>query len=241
MNNILQILAKSGLGDLAPILIIGAIMIFKAIGKALSEKAAEKAEDMRLAEKGEKEGPRYKPIAQEDETKLRYKPIPETNRQQRSVLRPTTSKSQDLPYAPRRTAKPAPKPKQRMQAEPIQVERPKSRKAARATEPQEVIPYAKSIPETPKRTAERPKPRQTRPAHRNIARQVSAVQARKQQARQQQKPPVQTPKQATEQPRSQQSLIDSLRNKDNLKRAILYSEILGKPIALRQYRLEQDF
>ena len=188
-------------------LIFFAVYVFSAIGKFLQQRKEKQLEE---------ESPRPKP---------RYKPL-DNGRQKPTSLTPEQRRAQRLPYAPRQSQQPkpvAPRPVQPVRLRPESVKEP-------------LTPVLQPVKPTVQRVTPRSMPTQP-----TVRKRTHAVKARTATAVKRQPQPVKArqriakPKpQPTAKPAAKQSrLAELLTDRNDLRRGIIYSEIFGKPIALR--------
>ena len=208
MNVFCNIIAEGG--GFGPILIIAAIMAFKFIGKIITERAAQKEEENKALEKG------MCPQS-ESQGERRYKPIgePAQRPQRQPVQRAAQPGTKNLPYAPRHKRKETKQSKEMLrpkQARPVRASVAVAEQHLR----EEHLPVAKPVAERPRR----PRPTQKRAA-------PTAVR----QTKRREPEPAKKPETVEKQP--QPPLTAALGNHESLKRAIVLSEILGKPVSLR--------
>lgn len=210
MSGSYNIIAEGG--GLGPILVIVAIMAFRFVGKIITERAAQKEEEEKALEKG------MRPQSQ-SQGEQRYKPIGEPTQQPRAQpaqRAAATQDAKDLPYARRHARKETKESKQ--------ILRPQQARRERAAGPviqrhlrEEHLPVAKAVAEQPRR----PRPTQKRPAKPVAVRQP-----------QRREPEPAKPVEVVEK-QPQSPLTAALGDTENLRRAIVLSEILGKPVSLR--------
>ncbi|HEG42455.1 MAG TPA: hypothetical protein ENH94_00245 [Phycisphaerales bacterium] len=200
-------------GGFGPILVIAAIMAFKFIGKIITERAAQKEEENKALEKGMRPEP-------ESQGERRYKPIGEPSQQPRRqpVQRVESPGVKDLPYAKRHTRKETKQSKEMLRPKPQQPTQAAIPVAQRHRR-DEHLPVAKPVAERPSR---RPRPTQKRPAKPVAVRQP-----------QRREPEPAKPVEVVREKPPQSTLAAALGDHESLKRAIVLSEILGKPVSLR--------
>ncbi len=210
MSGLYDIIA-AGFGELKPILVLLAIVAFRFVGKMLTERAAKKAEENKALEKG------MRPQSQSPGER-RYKPIGEPSEQPRRqpVQRVESPGVKNLPYAPRHARKETKQSKEMLRPKQLRPVRP-AVPAAETHLREEHLPVAKALAERPRR----PRPTQKRP--------VAPVTVRQPKRRQ---PEPAKPAAAVEK-QVQSPLAAALGDHESLKRAIVLSEILGKPVCLR--------
>ena len=210
MSGSYNIIAEGG--GFGPILVIFAIMAFKFIGKIITERAAQKEEEKKALEKG------MRPQSQ-SQGERRYKPIGEpTQRPQRQPAQRTAAGDvKNVPYAPRHKRKETKQSKEMLRPKQVQRERAAVPVAQRCLH-EEHLPVAKPVAERPRR---RVRPTQKRPAK------PVAVRQPKRREPEPAKPVAVVEKQP------QSPLTAALGDTENLRRAIVLSEILGKPVSLR--------
>lgn len=213
MSGSYNIIAEGG--GFGPILVIFAIMAFKFIGKIITEKAAQKEEEKKALEKG------MRPQS-ESQGERRYKPIGESTQQPRRqpVQRAAQPGTKNLPYAPHHKRKETKESKQMLRPKQVRPVRAPAA-AAQLHMRQEDLPVAKPAVERPKR----PRPTQKKPPR------PTAVRAKRQARRVPVAEPAKKPETVEVQPQS--TLAAALGDRESLKRAIVLSEILGKPVSLR--------
>jgi len=209
--------------------IIFAVYAIGGIAKAMSKKRQEQEQSGRSASSGS----RYKPLddsrSTDQRAAQRYKPIEAPQRSGPS--RPAYAQGKNLPYAPRPDKQQAPAPAARQSEREPQVARePANRPAVKYPQPAAVRPVRQQQPQ------QRDKPLPKRPAsvytvHAKPVTRPEVVKHKKVSMRK--VAPVKRLKAEPKQDREFGVSLEKLTAADNLRNAIIYSEILGKPIALR--------
>ena len=190
-------------------LILFAVYAFSAIGKFLQQRKEKQLEE----ESPQQIKPRFKPL--------------DNGQQKPASLTPEQRRAQRLPYAPRQSQQP--KPAALRQVQPVRQLSPESVKETLAPVLQPVKPTVQRM--TPRSMPIQPTVRKRTHAVKAgtataVKRQPQPVKARQRIA----KPKPHT----TAKPAAKQSrLAELLTDKNDLRRGIIYSEIFGKPIALR--------
>ena len=213
MSGSFNIIAEGG--GFGPILVIFAIMAFKFIGKIITERAAQKEEEKKALEKG------MRPQSpSQSQGERRYKPIgePVQRPQRQPVQRTAADDVKTLPHATGHKRKETKQSKEML--------RPKQQQPTRAAVPvaqrhrrEEHLPVAKAAVERPRRK----RPVQKRP--------TKPVAVRQPKRREREPEPAKPVAVVEKQPQS--PLTAALGDHESLKRAIVLSEILGKPVSLR--------
>jgi hypothetical protein len=203
---------KKGGGWIVPIIFV-VIYIVSALGKLKKGGAQEDIEFEK------------RPSLRDTEGKLRYKALDEAGARERPAgPRPVPPRTKTLPYA-----KPGVQPTTQRQPQPV-TRRPQPTVQPRpARVPSYMRPQMPPVRPGPIRPAQMP-PLQPRPKQQRVKPKAAP---RVEKPRQPQKAAAAVVKPPAEVVHKSRTLRADLRGSSNLQRAIIYSEILGKPLALR--------
>jgi hypothetical protein len=186
-----------------------AIWIIGGIGKVIAS-----------AREGRQQREKQRPASGQPENEMRYKPIPDASSQHQHRER-TMPQIVSVPKNKDRDTIPG---REKAKAEPKRTGTVAALKKA-MHDAMEEASFQQQKPQSPKPVAARPKA--ARSSKRTARQETRETPTR---TRQVSKEPVRKVQPQIE----QESLVSGLRERENLRKAIIYSEILGKPLALRQ-------
>ncbi len=212
LEMILAARRKGGGGWVQLLIPIVFVVIYVVSGLAKMKRGA-RDEDIELEEE---------PSLRDTEGKLRYKALDEAGARERPAApRSVQPRAKQLPYAKPSARPAAQRPAPRQPRQPAELRPVQDR---RQIQPQIQRPRPRPAPAARRHTRPRPKPERAEP---KPAPRVA------QKPRLPQKPAAAAVKPPAEVVHKRRTLRQDLSGSSNLQRAIIYSEILGKPLALR--------